>query len=429
MDINSQEHYILLGGRWYHSKSLEDGDWKFEEPKDLPADFTKIPEESDMANVRASVPGTPEAQDALLEQSIPQTAAVDRKTATVDVTYDGDPKFEAVTGTEVSYAVNTDKQVLLIKEKYYCVDDGIWFFSNSPKGPWQVSDDRPEEVDELPADSPVYNVKYVYIYDSTPEVVYVGYTPGYTYSYVYGGVVVYGTGFVYPYWYYSVYYPRPVTWGYGVHYNPWTGWGFSVSFRFGWVGWGMHPWGWWGPRGFHHGYRHGYRRGFHHGYRRGFAAGYAAANRNNAPRNVYNNRTNGVSSRDRYRSQDQAGKGQQRDPSRSRNSDKPNNMYADRNGNVYQRDNKGNYQNRSNYGNKNYGSAPRQGQGQQKGQQPSYGKNYGSQPSQGSRQQMDRSYQNRSRGSSNYNNYQRSGSSRSGYSRGGYGRSGGGRRR
>ncbi|MCD4729764.1 MAG: hypothetical protein K8R74_04125, partial [Bacteroidales bacterium] len=29
MDINSQNHYILIAGRWYHSSSLQDGDWKF----------------------------------------------------------------------------------------------------------------------------------------------------------------------------------------------------------------------------------------------------------------------------------------------------------------------------------------------------------------------------------------------------------------
>ena len=94
MDIDSQNHYVLLGGRWFYSKTLNDGDWKFSEPKDLPADFSKIPENSEMESVRASIPGTPESKDALLEQSIPQTASVDRKEATVEVTYDGDPKFE-----------------------------------------------------------------------------------------------------------------------------------------------------------------------------------------------------------------------------------------------------------------------------------------------------------------------------------------------
>ncbi|NOX64982.1 MAG: carbohydrate-binding family V/XII, partial [Chlorobi bacterium] len=149
MDINSQEHFVLLAGRWYQSKTLAAGDWKFTEPEKLPEDFSKIPDSSDMGNVRASVPGTQEAQDALLEQSIPQTAQVDRKTATVEVKYDGEPKFEKVEGTDVYYAVNTDKQVLRIDNRYYCVDNAIWFVSNNATGPWVVSDKRPDEVDEI----------------------------------------------------------------------------------------------------------------------------------------------------------------------------------------------------------------------------------------------------------------------------------------
>ena len=70
--------------------------------------------------------------------------------------------------------------------------------------------------------------------DVTPEVVYVGYTPGYMWSYPYMGVPVYGTGWRYrpvmgPY-----YYPRPPTWGFHVGYNPWTGWNFGMSWSNGW---------------------------------------------------------------------------------------------------------------------------------------------------------------------------------------------------
>ena len=36
MDINTQQHYVLIAGRWNHSKTLDDGDWKFVEPEDLP---------------------------------------------------------------------------------------------------------------------------------------------------------------------------------------------------------------------------------------------------------------------------------------------------------------------------------------------------------------------------------------------------------
>lgn len=416
MDVNSQEHYLLLAGRWFHSKTLKDGDWKFQEPSELPEEFSKIPETSDMSTVRASIPGTEEAKNSLLEQSIPQTATVDRKTATVEVKYDGDPEFNLVEGTEVSVAANSDKTVLLINDKYYCVDDAIWFVSENAAGPWIVSDVRPDEVDELPPSSAAYNVKYVYIYDSTPEVVYVGYYPGYSYSYAYGGVVVYGTGYYYNPWYRHYYYPRAVTWGYGVHYNPYTGWGFSVGFRYGWIGWGFHPYyrHYWGPRGYRHGYRHGYRRGARHGARAGYRAGYRAGQRNsNRPshhnsKNVYNNRNNkGVKTNNAQRTQTRNSSA-----SRAKPSTKQNNMYTDNRGNVHQRNKDGSWSQKSNNRSSSQSSAR---------QSTSRQKSSSSMNRSSSQQQLNRSYQSRSKGSSNYNRSRSS--SRSG------GRSGGGRRR
>ena len=137
-----------------------------------------------------------------------------------------------VTGTSVAYATNTDTQVLRINDMYYACDQAVWFVSKSAKGPWVVSDSVPKAVQTIPPSSPVYNVKYVQVYQATPTVVYVGYTPGYTWAFPYYGTVVYGTGYVYPaYISPVVYYPPPVTYGVAVRYNPWTGW--TVGFGYG----------------------------------------------------------------------------------------------------------------------------------------------------------------------------------------------------
>ncbi len=308
MDISSQSYYILVSGRWYTSKSMTSNNWNYVAQNNLPKEFSNIPTDSDIGNVLANVAGTQEAKDALLENTIPQTATVDRKTATVEVEYDGDAKFSNIDGTEMSYAENTSKSVLKIQNKYYCVDDGIWFESNSSNGPWIVSVEIPDDVQDIPPESPVYNVKYVYVYDYTPDVVYVGYTPGYMGSYIHYGCVVYGTGYYYRPWYHRYYYPRPVTYGFGVHYSPYTGWGFSYGINFGWMSVRIgRPYygGMWGPGGYHYGYRHGYRHGYHHGYNRGYAAGYYAGNRNNAShynnRNLYSSRPAGVSQTDTRR--------------------------------------------------------------------------------------------------------------------------------
>jgi hypothetical protein len=245
--------YLLLSGRWYRSKST-DGPWTFVRPDELPASFANIPPTSDIGGLRTSVAGTPEAEDAMRDAAIPQTAAIRWEEATLTVEYDGMPEFKKIDGTDVSYAVNTGAQVLEIDGRYYAVDNGVWFVATSPTGPWTVADEVPEDkIAEIPPTEPVYNVTHVHVYESTPDVVYVGYTPGYLWSFPYYGVPVYGTGWWYRPWYGRWYYPRPPTWGFHVGYNPWTGWNFGFSwsngfFRFGmsWGGgWGgaYRPWG------------------------------------------------------------------------------------------------------------------------------------------------------------------------------------------
>ena len=70
------------------------------------------------------------------------------------------------------------------QDQYYAVDRVVWYQSAQPDGSYQVTTSVPPEIYQIPPSSPVYNVTYVRIYQTTPEVVYVGYTPGYTGTYV-----------------------------------------------------------------------------------------------------------------------------------------------------------------------------------------------------------------------------------------------------
>lgn len=252
MYIDKQMYFLLISGRWYSAKAMA-GPWTFVPSDQLPADFANIPEGSDRDQVLASVAGTEAAKEAVMDAQIPQTAAVDRKTATCKVTYDGDPKFVQIKGTSLYRGANTSSTVIMDGKTYYVCQNAVWFVGGSPAGPWVVATSVPSEIQNIPPEDPAYNVKYVYIYESTPDVVYVGYLPGYTGCYVYGPTVVYGTGFYYNPWYGPFYYPRPVTYGFAMSYNPWTGWGFGVSYSVGFVSVGIyaHPAGWWGPPMFH----------------------------------------------------------------------------------------------------------------------------------------------------------------------------------
>ncbi|HET9795515.1 MAG TPA: carbohydrate-binding family V/XII [Thermoanaerobaculia bacterium] len=249
------QYWVVLSGRWFRSESYS-GPWTYVEAGRLPAGFRKIPGDSPRAEVLAFVPGTEPAREAVADANKPRTAAVRRSEARVAVTYDGEPRFEAVPGTRVEYALNTPEQVLRIAGRYYVCDQGVWFTSAAPAGPWEIADSIPEEeIGTIPPESPVYNTRFVSVYDSTPEVVYEAYTPAYLGSYPYGGAVVFGTGWRYRPWWGAFYYPRPWTWGFHAMYAPWAGWGFGfgwrpawAAFRFGFgFGWGAR---WCGPGAF-----------------------------------------------------------------------------------------------------------------------------------------------------------------------------------
>jgi hypothetical protein len=148
------------------------------------------------------------------------------------------------------------------------MDNAVWFTANSAKGPWAVADSVPSaEIDKIPPSEPVYNVKSVTVYETTKEVVYVGYTPGYVWSYPWYGVPIYGTGWYYPpYVSPYAYYPRPCTWGMSVSYNPYTGWGFGMTWSNGFLTVGV---GFGGMYGGHYGGYYppyGYRPPYYGGY-------------------------------------------------------------------------------------------------------------------------------------------------------------------
>jgi hypothetical protein len=237
-ETEGKDNYLLISGRWFKSESMQ-GPWTFARPDSLPASFQEIPPDSPIGGVRSSVALTVEAQDALLDLEIPQTTAIQR-TATYGVTYDGEPKFTDIPGTSVAYATNTASQVIRVGTAFYACDNGVWFKSTNAMGPWSVADSIPKsEISKIPPSVPVYPVTYVDVYAATDQVVYVGYTPGYTGAYPYYGVPVYGTGWHYPPYVGAVYYPHPVTYGVSVSYNPYYGYGMGTTVATGFMAFGI----------------------------------------------------------------------------------------------------------------------------------------------------------------------------------------------
>ena len=234
--------YILLSGRWFRASTLQ-GPWTFAS-LDLPADFQQIPRNGPAADVLSSVPGTPEADDAVLLAQVPQTVTVNKEQAAskIQVQYAGTPEFKPIEGTMLSYAVNTSDKVIKVGDMYYLCFQAIWFVSTTPNGPWKTADSVPKEIYTIPPSSPVYNVTYVNQTVNSEGDVEASYTAGYMGMFVVGTTLWWGTGWYYPPYYYpGIYYGYPYTYGAAVGYNPYTGRygaGGAVYGPYGGAGWG-----------------------------------------------------------------------------------------------------------------------------------------------------------------------------------------------
>jgi hypothetical protein len=231
-----QQFYVLVTGRWFKAPAIN-GPWSYIPGTSLPVDFRLIPITSAKENVLASVPGTPEAQEAAIAAGIPQMATVYRAKVSFQPVIAGEPVLTPIPGTPLSYVFNSPDAIIMVAyNQWYAVQMGVWFTAPTLNGPWVVASAVPAVVYSIPPSSPLFYTTFVQIYAATPEVVVVGYTPGYMGVVVEpNGVVVYGTGYTYVgYVGVAVWYPPPVTYGYAanVTYTPWTG--FAVGFAIGW---------------------------------------------------------------------------------------------------------------------------------------------------------------------------------------------------
>jgi len=221
--------YYLVAGRWFSAPSFK-GPWTFATPA-LPEDFRKISLEHPRSRVLASVPGTPQAAEAILLAQVPQTARVNRRQLKgPDVVYHGAPQYEPIAQTTVSRAVNTEKDIIKAGDRYYMCFQGVWFIARGPNGPWEAASSVPHSIYEIPASSPAHNVTYVTVVEDNDDDEWVTFAAaaGYTGMMVAWGCAVWGSGWYYPPYvgyggFYPAYYPFYPTYGYGAWYNPWTG--------------------------------------------------------------------------------------------------------------------------------------------------------------------------------------------------------------
>ncbi len=276
LDTGSDHYFAVISGRWFRAPTLN-GPWGFAPPDQLPGDIALIPDQHALAPVRAAVPGTPQAREAVIANSVPQTATVRRTEARFEPTIDGEPQLRSIEGTSLLHVANSPTPIIRVAaDSWYAVDRGVWFTARALDGPWEIATWVPQVIYDIPATSPLHYVTYVKVYGATPDEVFTGYTPGYLGTVVApAGTVVQGTGaFVSP-WIGNVWFGTPWTYGFGwsvgvgTFWPTWNPWCCSPWWGPAWGGWWRPPVWAWGPRP---GWGWGPRPGWGHRPRRGVGA-------------------------------------------------------------------------------------------------------------------------------------------------------------
>src|SRR5947208_2425226 len=202
LDPQSGRYYLWLAGRWVEAPAIE-GPWT-----------AAASPPAALAELKASVAGSREVD--LFDDPSDDLKALLAK-GELPAIYVSTGPAEPLAGTSLAAATNTPSAVIEVSPtSYYGCENGVWFQASSPAGPWAVAATVPQVIYTIPPSSRLYYVTFVRVYDSTPDVVYVGYTPGYYGTYVApGGVVVYGTGYWYDPWIGNVWIGPPYTYGVG----------------------------------------------------------------------------------------------------------------------------------------------------------------------------------------------------------------------
>ncbi len=154
--LSADAHYYLrFADRWASATKIE-GPW---------AAAAKVPAAVDEAMAKAvaakivDVMDKPDKalQDALDDGQFPEIHVATAPTELINI--DGDPQFEGIVGTHLSFITNTGADVFINSAEdnaWYILVSGRWFKAASDKGPWAyvAGRDLPGDFAQIPPDSP-----------------------------------------------------------------------------------------------------------------------------------------------------------------------------------------------------------------------------------------------------------------------------------
>jgi hypothetical protein len=169
-------YYVRVGGAWYRSSRL-DRQWVQVPAAALPADFARLPDDGPKAGVGDAVARAQAGAPAPLGQS--RVVAADPATTQLTVLYSDDPVLKPIPGTQLNYAANASVPVIQVDiDRWYAIENGVWFRSSSATGPWSVTSAVPDEIYAIPPTVPIYHAIHSRVLSASNDVVYYDYPGG-----------------------------------------------------------------------------------------------------------------------------------------------------------------------------------------------------------------------------------------------------------
>jgi hypothetical protein len=209
-DGKDGDYFLLNEKQWLTAESLE-GPWK--SASKLPKAMNSLPADENWAKVKKALPISKD------NKSKPAPWVYISNKPSKLILLQGRPTLTPISGTSISEVTNT-KSLLFYENNsktYYYLTSGRWFRNQQLRGNWEFADMVPQEIYNIPPESPKHNTTYVYVSNSDSETVTTAQTAGYM-GMAIGvgiGVAVWGTGYYYPpFYYWGPMYPYPVYWGY-----------------------------------------------------------------------------------------------------------------------------------------------------------------------------------------------------------------------
>jgi hypothetical protein len=145
-DKSYSQYYLLNDKQWLTAAALE-GPWTI--TTTLPKEMSKLPGLPNWENVKKAIPPAAKAGGAA-----PKVFYSDAPAEII--TFQGQPRYAQISGTQLVYATNTESDVFVHSEEkqYYYLIAGRWFRAKTLEGPWSYATaDLPSDFARIPPHS------------------------------------------------------------------------------------------------------------------------------------------------------------------------------------------------------------------------------------------------------------------------------------